>query len=181
MPDSTTVAAERKRRESMWKRLLDAGGPAGVSAELLRKLRIYRGQSGIYIDKEQTKAIASDGATVAFLHTGSSYAEDLAEDSVIYHYPQTRRRGRHDASEIAATKVAAMMRLPVFVVTYPTPDSSKRDVHLGWIEGMTTRPADSWYRLENSRLHSCCTIRTMMRCRFQHLSMDRADGAPVPG
>src|SRR5262249_12962905 len=40
-----------------------------------------------------------------------------------------------DDSEIEATKAAGNLRLPVFVVSHPTPRSPVRDVALGWVEG----------------------------------------------
>jgi len=57
------------------------------------------------------------GVTVSVLHTGSSYPDDLANDGVIYHYPTTSRPPGRGASEIEATKEAARLRLPIFVVT----------------------------------------------------------------
>jgi hypothetical protein len=33
--------------------------------------------------------VTPEGVAVGLLHTGSSYADDLAEGGVIYHYPQT--------------------------------------------------------------------------------------------
>ena len=35
---------------------------------------------------------------------------------------------------IEATKTARRLSLPVFVITYPSPGSARRDVHLGWVE-----------------------------------------------
>jgi putative restriction endonuclease len=72
--------------------------------------------------------------TVGLLHTGSSYADDLSEDGVLYHYPATHRPRGRDLAEIEATKAAGRLSLPVFVITYPSPGSAIRDVHLGWVE-----------------------------------------------
>ena len=71
--------------------------------------------------------------------TGESYADDLSSDGIIYHYPRTHRTGVRDASEIEATKAAGRLGLPVFVVSYPSPGSSLRDVALGWVEGWDER------------------------------------------
>jgi len=54
---------------------------------------------------------------------------------VIYHYPSTERPPNRDLSEVKSTKAAGELGLPIFVITYPTPNSIKRDVHLGWVEG----------------------------------------------
>ncbi len=131
---------ERQRRATMWERLVAQGGPTGVRPTLLRDLGIYGGAQGIWVDKERTAADSEHGVTVGILHTGSSYADDLADDGVIYHYPKTRRPGR-DTSEVTATKEAGRRQLPVFVTTYPTPNSNLRDVRRGWIEGWDDRAA----------------------------------------
>ena len=65
-------------------------------------------------------------------HTGKSYADDLSPDGVNYHYPATKRPG-HDLSEIEATKAAAKLKLPVFVITDSLSNPSERDVYLGWV------------------------------------------------
>jgi hypothetical protein len=62
------------------------------------------------------------------------YPDELSQDGVIYHYPSTRRRGHQDLNEVEATKLAKVLTLPIFVITYPSPGSSKRDVHLAWVE-----------------------------------------------
>jgi hypothetical protein len=72
---------------------------------------------------------------MGLLHTGSSYADDLSADGVIYHYPRTQRSPNRDLSEVNSTKAAGELGLPVFVITYPTPNSTVRAVHLGWVEG----------------------------------------------
>ena len=49
----------------------------------------------------------------------------------------TTRTGRGDArdlAEINATKEAKRNQLPIFVITYPSPQAAVRDVRLGWVE-----------------------------------------------
>lgn len=135
MADS--AAQELDHRRSMWARLREAGGPRDVAPLLLREMGIYGGAQGIWVDKARTAAItaAGEGVTVALLHTGSSYADDLSADGVLYHYPLTNRPVGRDAGEVNATKAAARLGLPVFVITYPTPNSSRRNVDLAWVEG----------------------------------------------
>ena len=131
------VQQELEYRRNMWNSILSSGGPERVQARLLRELRIYRGAAGIWYDKPRTSNLTGDGngVTVSLLHTGRSYADDLFEDGVDYHYPSTNRRGTHDSNEIEATKSAGRLRLPVFVITYPSPYSTRRSVHFGWVEG----------------------------------------------
>lgn len=109
---------EAIHRDQMWDGLIEAGGPADVAPSLLRDLGIYGGAQGIWIDAARTGEMAPDraGITVGLLHTGRHYADDLATDSLLYHYPVTRRAGR-DAYEVAATKNAAALRIPVFIIT----------------------------------------------------------------
>ena len=131
------VDAERRHRLSLWQQLIAEGvDTAGVPAARLRELGVYGGAQGIWVDKSRTKALTStgDGVTVAVLHTGSSYADDLSEDGVFYHYPLTNRPPSRDTSEIDATKAARDHGLPIFVVSYPSPSSTKRRVRLGWVE-----------------------------------------------
>jgi len=134
--DDSLIREERQKRYGMWKSLKQKGGPNGVAPSLLRDLGIYGGAQGIWVDKSRTSRITSDGEgiTVAVLHTGSSYADDLAEDCIIYHYPMTRRPAGRDLAEINATKTAGRSHLPFFVVTYLTPSSTVRDVQFGWVE-----------------------------------------------
>ena len=56
----------------------------------LRELGIYGGAQCIWVDKARTACseIGADGATVAILHTGRHYADDLSDDGVIYTTPQ---------------------------------------------------------------------------------------------
>lgn len=134
--DGIAVEEERKHRLGLWEKIKEVGGPFGVAPSVLRGLGIYGGAQGIWVDKVRTGRITKDGEgiTVAVLHTGSSYADDLAEDCVIYHYPQTRRPAGRDQSEVNATKAAGRLQLPFFVIAYPSPNSSVRDVKLGWVE-----------------------------------------------
>lgn len=131
------LIGELQLRKSMWDALLERGGPREVSSGVLREFGIYGGAQGVWVDKARTKSLTDDGTgvTVGLLHTGVAYADDLSEDGVLYHYPDTNRVKGRDLSEINATKAAGRFGVPVFVITHSQPDSTKRDVHLGWIEG----------------------------------------------
>jgi len=134
---NSLIAAERELRERWWQEILNEGGPSGLRPEHLRRIGIYRGQQGIWADKQRTSHLSSDGqgAAVALLHTGIHYADDFAEDGVIYHYPTTSRPQSRDLNEIAATKNSGQLQLPVFVLTTSSEAINLRDVHLGWVEG----------------------------------------------
>jgi putative restriction endonuclease len=98
------------------------------------RARNFGGAQGICVDKARTSAISPDGVTVAVLHTGSSYADDLYDGGVLYHYPTTGRGPGRDVSEVAATKAARELGVPIFVISYPTPGSTRRNVDLAWVE-----------------------------------------------
>ena len=84
--------SETKRRLDLWhtisKERLDDLEPTH-----LRDLGIYGGAQGIWVDKAHTASpeMGAYGVTVAVLHTGRHYADDLSDDGVIYHYPTTSR------------------------------------------------------------------------------------------
>lgn len=61
-------------------------------------------------------AQAAGSVCVSILHTGKHYPDDLSDDGVIYHYPETGRQIGRDIAEIEATKEAGRLRLPIFVV-----------------------------------------------------------------
>jgi hypothetical protein len=101
MPD---VTRERDRRIRLWNELKSKASEVHSASEL-NELRVFYGGRGIWVHKEVTGGIGSSpaGVTVGLLHTGSSYADDLHEDGVIYHYPQTSVPGR-DQAEVDATQ-----------------------------------------------------------------------------
>lgn len=133
---SSPVTQELQHQQSLWSKLKEAGGPKSVPAALVNDLKIYYGGRGIWMEKVRTMPITGNrtGIAVGLLHTGEVYPDDLSEDGVLYHYPETRRPGT-DLSEIEATKAASILKLPVFVVTASRDNSSLRDVYLGWVEG----------------------------------------------
>lgn len=98
-------------------------------------MNIYGGAQGIWVDKGQTSnpQIGRDGATVAILHTGRHYNDDLSEDGLIYHYPETKRPPARDAAEVRATKNAMVHRLPLFVILPGKSSQKTRSLKLGWV------------------------------------------------
>src|SRR5438045_577893 len=127
------VNRERNRRQALWEGLLARGGPGNVAPRVLRELGIYGGAQGIWVNKELTASASADGTGVAvgILHNGSSYADDLSQDGVIYHFPNTHRAGVRDAAETAALHNAFSADLPIFVITNNALTNARRDVHLG--------------------------------------------------
>ncbi len=70
---ATRIETEKQRRLAMWSHLLAEGGPNRVQPSLLRKLRIYGGAQGIWVDQEVTSSVAENGVTVGLLHTGGQH------------------------------------------------------------------------------------------------------------
>src|SRR3974377_687790 len=136
MPASTISPANEKkeRRLSLWGSIKSLGSD-DVSAASLRDLGIYGGAQGIWVHKARTGPIAGNGSgvTVSLLHTGRHYPDDVSEDGLIYHYPSTSRPPSRDAAEVEATKNAARLPLPIFVILPGRTDRTRR-VRLGWIE-----------------------------------------------
>ncbi|MEU1941094.1 HNH endonuclease signature motif containing protein [Streptomyces sp. NPDC020125] len=135
----TTVEGERVWRLAVWSHLQLAEDLARVPPGVVRAFGVYGGAQGVWVDKARTEAVHEGGVTMGVLHTGAHYPDDISDDDVIYHYPTTGRGHGRDESEIAATKAAAALGLPVFVVAKPTPQSNVRIVRLAWVEGWEER------------------------------------------
>jgi putative restriction endonuclease len=131
------IQREIQRRKSIMEELKTREKNAKLKATDLRELGVYGGGQGIWVDKAETARLTTDGngVTVSVLHTGSSYADDLNEDSMEYHYPLTDRQGSRDMNEVEATKNAMRNNIPIFVISFPSPSSKYRDVRLGWVTG----------------------------------------------
>jgi putative restriction endonuclease len=131
-----TMAAqdeERKRRLELWQSIKGLGAD-DVPPSYLRDVGVYGGAQGIWVDKARTALIASNGigATVSLLHTGRHYPDDVSDDGLIYHYPNTERPPSRDAAEVEATKNTASLNLPIFVIL-PGPTDRTRRVRFGWV------------------------------------------------
>jgi putative restriction endonuclease len=129
-----SVPNELARRLKLWEQL-STGDTGNADPSVLRAALVYGGAQGIWVDKKTTGALTTDahGITVSILHTGRHYPDDLSEDGLIYHYPTTHRPPARDASEIQATKNAAALSLPVFVILPGAGSAAKRSVRLGWV------------------------------------------------
>jgi hypothetical protein len=129
------VASELALRTEIWASLQELNTDALTAGEV-RSFGIYRGQAGIWADKDRTKTLTPDGQGVAVsvLHTGRSYPDDLSDDALLYHYPHTDRIGSTDANEVASMKWAKYFQLPIFTILPSPQGSSFRAVRLAWVE-----------------------------------------------
>jgi putative restriction endonuclease len=130
----TIIGDELSRRLHLWTQI-SAADARNVEPSELRSLLIYGGAQGIWVDKKRTGSLSQDGrgVTVGILHTGQHYPDDLSDDGLIYHYPSTRRSPGRDDAEVQATKNAAKLGLPIFIVSPGSSSSAKRSVRLGWV------------------------------------------------
>jgi len=126
---------ERALRFALWGELQANDGPDSVPPRTLQQLRVYGGARGIWVDKVRTRDISDDGAgiTVALFHAGAIYDDDMSDDGVIYDYPRTETSGWDDA-QVAATKNAARLGVPVFVISRSASHQGLRKVRLGWVD-----------------------------------------------
>ncbi|MFB6983973.1 HNH endonuclease [Streptomyces scopuliridis] len=153
----TTVEGERAWRLAAWSHLQLTEDITRVPPGVLRSFGVYGGAQGVWVDKARTEAVHEAGVTMGVLHTGAHYPDDISDDDVIYHYPTTDRAPGRDESEIAATKAAAALKLPLFVIAKPTPRSNVRIVRLAWVEGWEERSRIFLITFADSRPESILT------------------------
>jgi putative restriction endonuclease len=108
--------------------------PCEVPSHVLQELGVYRGQAGLWCDRERTTKIIENGLCVSLLHTGKHYADSLQDSILIYHYPQTSRPGSTDANEIQAARECLVNRIPLFII-FAGMVSGTKEVRLGWLVG----------------------------------------------
>jgi len=131
------VTEELSLRRNLWNELKsNYGSPCtGVPPKFLNDKKIFYGGRGVWRDKQRTSSISpnADGIAMGFLHTGAHYSDKISDSNIVYHFPKTKWAST-DAGEISSVKNAHYLELPLFVVSKSSPSSSKRNVHLGWVE-----------------------------------------------
>ena len=134
MTTSPSISSELDRRRDLWRMIQDVDA-ANVSPGFLKEIRAYRGAAGIWRDKAATGHLpdAADGVAVSVLHTGRHYADDLSDDGIIYHYPNTDRSGSTDQGEIDSVRNASVLNLPVFVISPGEARKTARNVRMAWV------------------------------------------------
>jgi hypothetical protein len=124
---SDHIRAEIQRRQALWESLVARGGPIDVLPRLLREFGIYGGAQGVWVNKSITGPGSPDGAGIAVgvLHNGASYDDDLSDDGIVYHFPDTERPVGRDAAETAALRNAFSLQIPIFVITNSKSNSTR--------------------------------------------------------
>ena len=128
-------SAEGLRRWDAWKHLGQPDRDTKVGPRDLRRVRLYGGAQGVWVDKGTTASGEFvDGIAVSVLHTDSHYPDEFSEEGARYHYPDTDRVGSRYSGEIEAVKNCQKSALPVLVITRPTPNSASRLCRWAWVE-----------------------------------------------
>lgn len=133
-----SVADELAWRIGVWSQIQRLGNV--VNPDWLRSRGLYGGAQGVWMDAKRTRALRPPGVAVSVLHTGRHYADDLDEDLIIYHYPETARPGLRDANEIESVRHARELHLPVLVIA-ETQGRLMRRVRLAWVVADDPRSA----------------------------------------
>ena len=98
-----------------------------IEPSYIRELKIYKGGTGICRD--------DSGICISILNTGKHYPDDIFEDGVLYHYPDTPKRHKSfDMNETNSVKKCSPLNLPIFCIL-PGNTPKKRKIRLGWVEG----------------------------------------------
>jgi len=119
IPRSEAVEAERSRRAQLWQRLCGASDPERTTSRDIGAAGIRPASTGqgIFRDVENTSHLGPHGVTLALYIGGAIYDDQFDPQGGTYRYPQSSDRGSRDANEVAATKAAKHLELPVFLVT----------------------------------------------------------------
>lgn len=128
------VQEEHSLRVNAWNRVRAIDADGMLTASQIENLGLYGGQAGIWRHKKRTSGTGAEhGLAVSLRHNGTSYADDLSETGLLYHYPATDRPPSHDIGEINAAKASCAFGLPVFVLI-GSKNQARRQVRLGYIE-----------------------------------------------
>ena len=112
-----------EERLNLWDKIKKI--PVGeVTPSYIHELKLYKGQAGICRDET--------GFAISLLNTGKHYPDDIFEEGLLYHYPETKRIGSHDKNEIESAKDCKKQNIPIFIIL-PGINIATRTVKLGWI------------------------------------------------
>ena len=129
-----TSSEEGAYRWGAWVELGTPGPTDSVTPRDIRRVGLYGGGQGIFVDKKRTSsATYPAGIAVSLLHTESVYADELGVDGILYHYPRTRRAGSRDAGEVQATKNTMSAGVPVATIVRPNSSANYRHIRWGWV------------------------------------------------
>ena len=135
--DAKFIYELKKERIDIWeklKRKKSRNNEVIVNNKLIKKLKIHKGERGIYRDVTNTrKSIFNNGLALSVLNTGKIYDDLLTNSHLEYHYPTTTQKTT-DQGEINSLKEAEKYNLPIFIVLGVNTEASKKELQLGYIK-----------------------------------------------
>lgn len=135
--DAKFIYESKKERIKVWQKLKKKkikDKIVIISNKLVKKLKIHKGERGIYRDVTNTrKSIFKDGLTLSVLDTGKIYDDVLTDSHLEYHYPKTEQKTT-DLGEINSLKEAEKYNLPIFIVLGVNTETSKKELRFGYIK-----------------------------------------------
>ena len=135
--DAKFIYELKKERIDIWeklKRKKSRNNEVIVSNKLIKKLKIHKGERGIYRDVTNTrKSIFNNGLALSVLNTGKIYDDLLTNSHLEYHFPTTTQKTT-DLGEINSLKEAEKYNLPIFIVLGVNTEASKKELQLGYIK-----------------------------------------------
>mgnify|MGYP000524841528 CR=1 FL=1 len=69
--DIKKIKAERERRLDLWRKLRQFSAPDQVEPSFFKKLRLHRGQQGVFRDQDLTGPLTSTGKGIVILRQGN--------------------------------------------------------------------------------------------------------------
>lgn len=125
------IELEISWRMEQWASLQQSPNWPHLTAQEIRDLDLYRGQNGIWRDKNRTEAVAPNGVAVSIMNSAGNYGDEIEGDLMIYDYPKTARSESQDLGEISSLKNAMLLKMPIFVISEVP--GGRRNVRLGWV------------------------------------------------
>ena len=115
--------------------LLTALGTSDPTAQRNRELDVYVQGRGIYRNLDQTRAVCPPyGVTQTIQIRGDHYEDEIDELGLTCRYPVSRQPVQ-DARDVAATKNAERLGIPLFVILPSEVDERHRNVRLATVVG----------------------------------------------
>ncbi len=152
--DAKFIYELKKKRIEIWQKLKTKktkDKKVIISNKLIKKLKIHKGERGIYRDVTNTrKSIFKDGLALSVLNTGKIYDDLLTDSHLEYHYPNTTQKTT-DLGEINSLKEAEKFNLPIFIVLGVNTEGSKKELQFGYIKNHNDQQQTILIEFDNTK------------------------------
>ena len=152
--DAKFIYELKKERIKIWQKLRRKKTTYSgviISNKLVKKLKIHKGERGIYRDVSNTrKSIFNNGLALSVLNTGKIYDDLLTDSHLEYHYPTTTQKST-DLGEINSLKEAEKFNLPIFVVLGVNTEASKKELQFGYIKNHNDQQKTILIEFDNNK------------------------------